>query len=140
MVKQGDAVKVHYKGTLEDGTVFDSSEDKDPITFRVGDGNVIQGFEDAVVGMTKGDTKTITIVSDDAYGPVREDYLIQVPLEQVPEGTEVRHLVNGHSPSGEVFNFIVTSVSEDMVTLDGNHPLAGKDLTFEITLDEIVEL
>ncbi len=137
--KHGDTVKVHYTGKLDDGTVFDSSSDRDPLEFTIGSGNIIPGFERAVVGMTPGDSKTETIPTDDAYGPYMEEMVVtidrqQMPAEMEPEVGQQLHI---QQPDGNVLPVIVTDVSSSTVTLDANHPLAGEDLTFDIRLVEI---
>jgi FKBP-type peptidyl-prolyl cis-trans isomerase 2 len=139
-VKHGDTVKVHYTGKLEDGKVFDSSIDGDPLQFSIGKGQVIQGLEEAVVGMNPGESKTASIPADKAYGPHRKEKVMEVDRDRFPEGLkpepgqklEVRHA------DGRKTAVTVTGVSESKVTLDANHPLAGKDLTFDIQLQEIV--
>jgi len=138
-VKNGDSVKVHYKGTLADGTVFDSSEGRDPLSFKVGENQVIPGFEQAVVGMKVGDSRTETIAADNAYGAKREELLIKAPREHMPEGLEpeVGQQLQMTTREGRPVPVTIIEVGEAEVTLDANHPLAGKDLTFEITLVEI---
>ncbi len=134
--KQGDAVKVNYTGRLEDGTVFDSSEGREPLAFTVGNGQVIPGFDAAVDGMEVGDAKTITVPSTEAYGPYREDMVLTVPREQLPEGLdpEVGQQLQMGQSQEDMLIVSVTEVTDDTITLDANHPLAGKDLTFEIEL------
>ena len=137
--KNGDTVKIHYTGTLEDGTVFDSSEGRDPLEFDVGSGQLIPGFEAAVVGMTAGETSKISIVATEAYGPRREEMVMDVPRSQLPTDTEPKVGMQLQAGQGdEQFVVTVAAVQDDTVTLDANHPLAGKDLNFEITLVEIV--
>jgi peptidylprolyl isomerase len=134
--KSGDNVKLHYTGTLSDGTVFDSSEGREPLEFTLGQNQVIPGFENAVLGMNLGDSKTVTIPADEAYGPRRDDMIIAVPSAEFPEHIhpQVGDRLQIRQPDGGVFNVTVSAVSEDSVTLDGNHPLAGQDLTFAIQL------
>ena len=138
--KSGDTVTVHYTGTLEDGTAFDSSEGGEPLEFAIGSGNVIPGFEQAVLGMNPGDSKTVTIPADDAYGPYFEDRVLVVERQQIPSdmpidiGTQLQIQQEG----GTVVPVIITDITESEVTLDANHPLAGEDLTFKITLVAIV--
>lgn len=134
--KSGDTVKVHYTGSLSDGTVFDSSREREPLAFQVGAGQVIPGFNDAVDGMNVGDTVTVTIEAKDAYGDYREDYILNVkPTDIPPEITpEVGMELALHQEDGGSVPVRVTNVTEEEVTLDANHPLAGKDLTFEIEL------
>lgn len=138
--KDGDTVKVHYTGKLEDGTVFDSSVERDPLQFTIGDGQIITGFEQAVIGMNPGDSKTAKIPADDAYGQRREEMVAQVDRDQFPE--HVRPKVGQHlqirQPGGQSVIVRVTDISESSITLDANHPLAGKDLVFDIQLVEIL--
>ncbi len=137
--KDGDNVKIHYKGKLDDGSVFDSSEGKDPLEFKVGEGNIIPGVEEAVVGMAPEETKEATIPPEKAYGEYRDDMVIEVDRSQFPEHItpELGQQLELKQSEGENIVVTVTDVGEEKVTLDANHPLAGKDLTFEITLQEI---
>lgn len=132
MIKSGNTVTVHYTGKYENGDVFDSSKQKDPISFEVGAGQVIPGFENAVIGMNKGDTKTVNIAPDQGYGQVNEEMIVKVPLDQVPEGVEVGAELQGQNQAGQPVMVTVKSVNKDSVTLDGNHKLAGENITFEI--------
>jgi peptidylprolyl isomerase len=138
--KTGDTVKVHYTGKLDDGTVFDTSADREPLQFIVGEGQIIPDFEQAVVGMNPGDSKTVQIPSDRAYGPHHEEMIMEVDRNEFPEDLEpkVDQRLQVRQSDGQTFAVTVTAVSESKVTLDGNHPLAGKDLTFDIQLSEIV--
>ncbi len=138
-VKEGDTVKVHYKGTLEDGAVFDESKDRGPLEFKVGERKVIPGFEDAVVGMKEGETKKETIPSEKAYGPRRDEMLLEVPRERLPEGMEpeVGQQLQVTTNDGQPVPVRIAKIEEENVVLDANHPLAGKDLVFEMTLVEI---
>ena len=134
-------VRVHYTGTLTDGTVFDSSRERDPFEFAVGTGQVIKGFDDAVADMAVGDTKTVTVPSDDAYGPHFAERVIEVDHGQFAEGVipEVGMQLQSDGGEGQPPMVVtVTEVTEDKVILDANHPLAGQDLTFEIELMELV--
>jgi peptidylprolyl isomerase len=137
--KRGDTVHVHYKGTLDDGSEFDSSAGSDPIVFTIGAGQVIPGFEDAVEGMATGDRKTQHIEAGNAYGEHREELVFTVPREQMPEGAEVEvgDMLRVGFPDGSNAAVQVAAVDEDSVTLDANHPLAGKNLTFELELVSI---
>lgn len=137
--KKGDTVHVHYKGTLDDGSVFDSSEDGDPISFTLGEGNVIPGFENAVEGMSIGDKKTSRMEPSDAYGEHRDELVFTVPRDQMPEGTEVEvgDMLQVGFPDGSSSAVQVAEVGEDSVKLDANHPLAGQALTFELELVRI---
>jgi peptidylprolyl isomerase len=145
--KEGDKVKVHYTGRLEGGEVFDSSEcaeqecgcDAGPLEFTIGEGEVIPGFEQGVIGMSVGDVKTFTIPVDDAYGKRNEEMVVaversHVPLDMTPE---VGMRLEVTQEDGQEFPVVITEVTETHVTLDANHPLAGRDLTFEIKLVEI---
>lgn len=134
--KNGDTVKVHYTGRLSDGTTFDSSEGRDPLEFVVGEGSLIPGFEDAVVGMEEGETKSATLAPGEAYGEPRDDLSFDVPKEQFPDDVapEVGQRLQVSREDGQSFPVTVTGVSDESVTLDANHPLAGKELTFDITL------
>lgn len=129
--KKGDAVKVHYKGTLDDNTVFDSSEGREPLAFVIGEGHVIPGFENATEGMAIGETKKIHIPSSEAYGDVVEQAVVEIPVGQ--------RLVLLHPETGEPMPVTIIKAENGILTLDGNHPLAGKDLNFEITMEEIGE-
>lgn len=137
--KNGDTVKVHYTGKLNDGTVFDSSADGEPLEFIIGEGQLIQDFEEAVIGMNPGESKTVQIPSDNAYGPHREEMLIVIDRSKFPEGLEPRidQQLQVRHPNGQESVVKVVDISDTNVTLDANHPLAGEDLTFEIRLTEI---
>jgi peptidylprolyl isomerase len=139
--KNGTQVSVHYKGTLNDGSVFDESRPEQPLQFTVGGGQVIPGFDKAVEGMTVGDSKTITLEADQAYGQHRDDLVMKVDRERVPKelDLEVGQRYQMEKESGEKFKVTVTEVTDSAVTLDANHPLAGKDLTFEIKLVDVQE-
>ena len=138
-VKEGDTVKVHYTGTLTDGTVFDTSEEREPLEFTLGQGQLIPGFEKAVVGMNVGDSTEVEISSDDAYGESREDLVISVPKDQLPDDVEpqVGMQLQVNQQDGQPIPVRITDVGEENLTLDANHPLAGQDLKFEIELVEI---
>lgn len=137
--KTGDTVRVHYTGRLEDGNVFDSSQGREPLEFTLGSGQVIPGFEEAVTGMAPGDERTVTIPSDQAYGPRRDEMMVQVGRDQFPDNVEpeVGQQLQV-SQGGQVAVVTVAGVSDQGVTLDANHPLAGKDLIFDLQLVEIV--
>ncbi len=134
--QHGDTVKVHYTGTLEDGTVFDSSEGHDPLEFTLGSGQVIVGFEEAVTGMKSGDKKKVNIPADKAYGQRNEEMVLQAPRDQVPTDIdpEVGQQLQMGGPNGETVVVRVAEVTDEHVVLDANPPLAGKDLTFDIEL------
>ncbi|MEX1010450.1 MAG: peptidylprolyl isomerase [Balneolaceae bacterium] len=133
-IKNGDTVKVHYTGTLEDGSVFDSSEGRDPLEFEMGSGQLIPGFEKAVEGLEKGASTKVTIPSDEAYGEGREDLILSVPKDQLPDDVEpeVGMQLQVNQPDGQPIPVRITEVKEEEIVLDANHPLAGKELTFEI--------
>ena len=137
--KRGDAVKVHYIGMLDDGTVFDTSKEKGPLPFTIGGGEVIPGFEAAVIGMNPGESKKIVVAAEDAYGPRHEEMVLVVDRHHLPEGLDPQVGQQYQIPQSEGQSIIVTvtETSESSVTLDGNHPLAGKELTFEIELVEV---
>lgn len=137
--KQGDTVKVHYTGKLDDGTVFDSSADREPLEFTIGSGQVIPGFEEGVTGVSVGKSKTINIPSDQAYGPHHEELIMVVDRSEFPEDMkpEIGDRLQVCDADGRMMIVEVTDADESSVTLDGNHPLAGKDLTFDIELVEI---
>ncbi len=138
--KTGDTVKVHYTGTLDDGTQFDSSAGREPLEFRLGIGQVIKGFDDAVTGMTLGEKKTVNIPADEAYGQRREDMVISIDVNQIPTDIDLEHgmqlMMQG--PDGRPIPVKVKEIQKDIVFLDANHELAGFDLTFELELIEIV--
>lgn len=135
-VKDGDTVKVHYTGSLKNGEVFDTSKEKDPLEFTLGQGQLIPGFEKAVAGLNVGDTTKVEIPSAEAYGEERDDLIINVPKDQLPGDVtpQVGMQLQVNQPNGQPVPVRVTDISETELTLDANHPLAGKDLTFEIEL------
>lgn len=139
-VKNGDTVKVHYTGKLEDGSVFDSSVSREPLEVTLGEGKLIPGFENAVVGMNVGDKTTANIPSSEAYGEFREDLEVTIEKAQLPDdiNPEVGMQLQLNQPNGQPVPVTITKVEDDAIVLDANHPLAGKDLTFEIELVEIV--
>ena len=138
--KTGDTVRIHYTGTLDDGTQFDSSDGRDPLEFALGGGQVIPGFDSAVDGMAVGESKSVTIPPDEAYGQRHEQLVQQVPRTTLPEDMEpaVGMQLQSKSPDGQVMNLVVTEIVDDSITVDANHPLAGQTLTFAIELVEIV--
>ncbi|NES94451.1 MAG: peptidylprolyl isomerase [Desertifilum sp. SIO1I2] len=137
--KPGDTVKVHYTGRLTDGTVFDSSVQREPLQFTLGQGQIIPGFEQAVVGMAPGDSKTEEIPMEKAYGPYRQDMVLQVNRQQIPAeiAPQVGQQLQIRQPTGQLVPVMVTEVDDGQVTLDANHPLAGQTLVFDIQLVEI---
>ena len=138
--KAGDTVKVHYTGKFEDDKVFDTSTDREPLEFTIGEGQMIPGFEEAVLGMNLDESKNVQIPADKAYGPHREDRVGVVDRSQLPENLDPKlgQQLQVNQEDGKGFVVTVTDISESTVTLDGNHPLAGKDLLFNIQLVEIV--
>ena len=138
--KQGDTVKVHYSGKLDDGTMFDSSEGQDPLQFTLGSGQVIPGFEQAVLKMAVGESKNIEIPVEQGYGEYLEDLIYEIDRQQVPSNLDlhVGQRLQMNPKEGQSIIVTVTNLSEQKVTLDANHPLAGKKLFFEIELVEIV--
>jgi peptidylprolyl isomerase len=138
--KDGDTVQVNYTGTLADGTVFDSSIGRAPLEFTLGSGQMIPGFEQAVLGMKEGEKKTVTIPAAEAYGPHLDTLVIQVQRDQINLDGEIAvgQMLHATGPNGQQIQFLVIDVSDNgTVTLDANRPLAGKDLTFEIELLKI---
>ena len=137
--QNGNIVQVHYTGTLQDGMMFDTSVGREPLEFTLGEDRMIQGFEQAVLGMKIGESKTITIPAKDAYGPHDADMTLVVSREELPEdiNPEVGQELEMSDPDGGTIRVRITEVSDTTVTFDGNHPLAGKDLTFEIELVSI---
>ena len=138
-VVKGNNVKVHYTGKLTDETVFDSSREREPLEFTVGAGQMIQGFDEAVEGMEIGESKQVTIPSDKAYGPKSEEAMVSVNKAQLPEGLEpqVGMQLEASQPDGRKQLLVIAEVKGEEVVLDGNHPLAGKDLVFDIELMEV---
>lgn len=134
--KQGDMVKVHYTGKLDDGTIFDSSIDRDPLEFVLGEGQLIAGFEQAVLGMTPGESKTEKIPAEEAYGPHRQEMVVEVERQQLPDNIplDVGQQLQIQQAPNQIIPVVITAISESKVTLDANPPLAGKDLIFEIEL------
>jgi len=133
---EGNTVRVHYTGTLDDGTVFDSSVGGDPLEFTIGQGQMIPGFERGVVGMEEGETRTLVIAADQAYGVHRPDGVFELDRSEIPTTIplEVGMQLQATGPGGRPVSMTVAALSDDKITMDANHPLAGKDLTFEIEL------
>jgi peptidylprolyl isomerase len=134
MIENGNVVDVHYVGKLTDGNVFDSSEGREPLKFEVGSGQIIPGFESAVMGKAVGDKVTVTINPEMAYGEVREDLFVQLPIDKMPGDVEVGQMLQAMSDDGRATQVRVHEVNEDNVIIDGNHPLAGQDLIFDIEI------
>ena len=139
MIADGKTVRIHYTGTLNDGTQFDSSAGRDPLEFETGSGMVIPGFDSAVRDMLIGGKKTVTIPAAEAYGEAREEMIGDIPKDQFPPEMELSvgmplQMMGPQGPLG----VIIKEIKEDAVTIDDNHPMAGKDLTFELELVEII--
>lgn len=137
MIENGKVVSVHYVGKFTDGEVFDSSEGREPLQFQVGSGQLIPGFESAIIGKVVGDKVTANIAPEEGYGLVREDLIVSVPLDKMPGDVEVGQALEAQGDNGQSAQVFVKEVNEDNVIIDGNHPLAGKDLVFEIEVVEI---
>lgn len=138
-VENGNTVKVHYTGTFENGEVFDSSVLRnEPITFTIGSKQVISGFEDALIGMGIGESKTVTLTPEQAYGNSVVELIQEIDRQYVPAEVKVGETLTTQTENGQMFNVIVKEVNENTVVLDGNHPMAGKTLVFELELVEIV--
>jgi len=138
-VREGNTVKVHYTGTLDDGSVFDSSVGGEPLQFTIGQGQMIPGFERGVVGMELGETRTVVVAADQAYGIHRPDGVFEVERSEIPTTIPLQQgmQLQANGPGGRPVTMTVLEVSDEKVKLDANHPLAGKDLTFEIEVVEI---
>lgn len=141
VAKKGDTVRVFYTGTLEDGTEFDSNVGADALEFVLGDGNLIQGFDKAVTGIKVGDKVKTTISPEEGYGPHNDEETITVPRAEVPSDIdpEVGMMIQLNIEGGAPLEVVISEVTDEHVTLDANHPLAGKTLIFEIELAEIVK-
>ena len=139
IAKAGDKVAVHYTGKHTDGSIFDSSEGKTPLEFQIGSGMVIKGFDDGVTGMSIGDKKTIVIPAAEAYGEHSPENTVSMERTQIPSHIELTlgSSLNMHQDGGQVVEVVITDLTETHVTLDANHPLAGKDLTFDLELVRI---
>lgn len=138
--KVGDSVKISFIGKLEDGTIFESSKNNEPLQFTVGNGEVLQGVDEAIIGMKEGQTKTISISSDKCYGAKEKELIINVEKSKLPPDLKLKVGYQLQIPleDGKPINVRVTDITKDRITLDGNHYLAGKNLFFDITLIEIV--
>ncbi|HOJ71802.1 MAG TPA: peptidylprolyl isomerase [Syntrophorhabdaceae bacterium] len=140
LAKMNDTVRVHYTGTLKDGTVFDSSMEREPLEFTIGEGMVIASFEKAIIGMGVGETKDISVSPEEAYGEYREDMIISFDRKNIPPNIkpEPGMILQLHDPHGGVTFVRVLDMDENIVRLDANHPLAGKELFFKVQLMEIL--
>ena len=137
--KLGDTVKIHFTGKLQDETVIETSKDRDPLEFKIGDGNVIPGLEQGVIGMAAGDRKTIAISPEDAFGQPQEDLVVDIKKSEFPKDVEFAAgaYLNIESSDGKEFKAKIVEIKEDMVTLDANHPLAGITINCDVELLEI---
>jgi peptidylprolyl isomerase len=138
--KTGDKVRVHYTGKLDDGTIFDSSAEAEPLEFVLGEGQILPGFEAAILGLGTGESRTFKIPADEAYGPHRDDHVVTLPLDELPSylRPKLGDVMEIQQPGGKILAVRITSLTDTEIELDGNHPLAGQDLTFETTLVEIL--
>jgi peptidylprolyl isomerase len=138
--KSGDKVRIHYTGKLSDGTTFDSSDGGDPLEFELGAGSIIPGLEQGIIGMAVGDSNTVNIPATDAYGPHHAEAVQTVERSEIPDHVElaVGGQLQAQAPNGQQLMLTVVELTDVSVTLDANHPLAGKDLTFNVELVEIV--
>ena len=137
--KDGDTVKVHYTGKLENGTVFDTSTDRQPLELTLGSAKIIPGFEKGITGMGVGDRKTITVLPEEAYGPSRKELIVDIKKTDLPEDITpaIEKQLQVQQKDGNPIEITITDMDEDTVTLDANHPLAGNTLLFEVELVEI---
>jgi FKBP-type peptidyl-prolyl cis-trans isomerase 2 len=140
-VQSGNTIKIHYHGRLSDGTTFDSSTGRSPLEFTVGSGQVIKGFDDGVQGMSVGEKKTIEIPFIKAYGPEDPSMIIEFPVERLPEDMkpEIGMQLNMNNAEGQQFPVVITGITDENIILNANHPLAGKDLIFDLELVEILD-
>ena len=138
--KRGDTVRVHYTGTFEDGTVFDSSKGRDPLEFTIGEGQVIRGFEDAVIGMGEGDRKQESIAPERGYGERNDDLVFTIARDQLPPGSDIHagDMVQIGFPDGGSAAVHVAKMDDESLTLDANHPLAGRTLLFDLELVDVI--
>ncbi|MBI4484002.1 MAG: peptidylprolyl isomerase [Acidobacteria bacterium] len=138
-IEKGCVVQLHYTGQFESGEVFDSSLGKDPLEFKVGDGQVIKGIEEAVLGMVEGESKRVCLAPDDAYGPAGNDLIYTVPRENLPDQSyDAGAWMELHTQSGRVLNARIVTCDEQNVTFDFNHPLAGKTLVFQVEVVSVL--
>jgi peptidylprolyl isomerase len=137
----GQTVRIHYNARLENGTLLDSSIQRDPLEFVLGSGQVIRGLENVVEGMAVGEKKTVTILADEAYGERNEKLIVSVPSSELPEDLQpsVGMQLQSRTPDGQTVKLVVTEVKEDSITVDANHPLAGQALQYDIELVDIVQ-
>jgi FKBP-type peptidyl-prolyl cis-trans isomerase 2 len=136
MIEKGSKVKVHYTGKLEDNNVFDTSVNKEPLEFTVGEGMLIPGFENGVLGMKTGDKKTIELSVGEAYGERRDDLINEIPKTNLPENVEVGQMLQAETEQGPI-TVVVTDINEETAKIDANHPLAGRKLFFDLEIVEV---
>jgi len=136
MIEKGSKVKVHYTGKLEDNNVFDTSVNKEPLEFTVGEGMLIPGFENGVLGMKTGDKKTIELSVGEAYGERRDDLINEIPKNNLPENVEVGQMLQAETEQGPI-TVVVTDINEETAKIDANHPLAGRKLFFDLEIVEV---
>lgn len=137
MIENGTIVNVHYTGKLTDGSVFDSSEGRGSLRFEIGTGQIITGFENALIGKNIGDKVTVNIPPEQAYGSVIEELIVNVSIDRLPNNIEIGQVLEATLENGQSTNVTIVNISEEHVTIDGNHPLAGQELVFDI---EVVSL
>jgi FKBP-type peptidyl-prolyl cis-trans isomerase 2 len=137
MIENGTIVNVNYTGKLTDGSIFDSSEGRGALRFEIGTGQIIPGFETALIGKNIGDKVTVNIQPEEAYGEVLQELIVNVPLERLPENLEIGQTLEATLENGDSSNVTVINITEEYATIDGNHPLAGQELVFDI---EVVSL
>ncbi len=137
MIKSGDKVRLHYTGKMDNGVVFESSLDRDPIEFTLGAGEIIEGLETGVIGLKKGDKTTVTIEPEKGYGLVKEDMILTVSRSKVPPDVQVGSQLQATGQNGELIPFLVKEVNDENVVIDANHPLSGKTLLFEVEIVDI---
>lgn len=142
LAKSGDTVSIHYTGTLEDGTVFDSSVEKEPLLFKLGSGQVIKGFDSGITGMSVGEKKSLVIPPEEAYGIINPELISELGRDQFPDNIELEKdlVLQSKTPDGNVVTVVVTDLTDSMVTIDANPPMAGKTLNFDVELMKISEI
>jgi len=139
MIQNGNVIDVHYTGKLTDGSVFDSSEGRDPLRFQVGSGQIIPGFENAIIGKVVGDKVTVTISPEQAYGLENENLFVKIPNDKLPGVVEVGQILEATSEDGRSSQVMIHEVNDDHCVINGNHPLAGKELVFDIEVVSITD-
>jgi FKBP-type peptidyl-prolyl cis-trans isomerase SlpA len=134
MIKENDVVELHYTGKFEDGEVFDSSVGSNPIRVEIGNGSLIRGFEQSLLGKSVGEEFSIEIQAEDAYGEVKEELIVEIPKDKMPGEVEVGQALTANSENGAIAQVVVKEIKEETVVIDGNHPLSGKTLLFDIQI------